>query len=256
MSGPPSPFTYRQFLVVRPEFPALHRSAYDDLLAAFADAERALQDRPEAVAAELAADARVDAKILARALARGRFGVQPILGRGLARAAGARQSVRHPGPGEADPRRARRRAGRDVGACHAALRPRGPEVRRSVKGPRASGLGPREAQMQDPVPSPRSAGERARVRGPHGKSDRGEVQMRDPVPSPRSAGERARVRGPHDIATTQFTRQTPHPSPLPGGPGRGQTAAVLRAYRPDRALSAPSAGRRRLYFAAVPTLRR
>jgi sulfonate transport system substrate-binding protein len=78
LTGPATPFTYRQFLVVRPELPTLHRSAYDELLAAFAEAERELQARPEAIAAELAADARVDAKILARALARGRFGVQPI----------------------------------------------------------------------------------------------------------------------------------------------------------------------------------
>jgi sulfonate transport system substrate-binding protein len=76
--GPPARFAYRQFLVVRPEFPALHRAAYEQLLAVLGEAEADIQRQPAAVAAALATDAHVDAQILARALARGQFGLQPM----------------------------------------------------------------------------------------------------------------------------------------------------------------------------------
>jgi sulfonate transport system substrate-binding protein len=78
LSGPPTPFAYRQFLVVRPEFPAVHRAAYEQLLAAMGQAEAAIAKEPSAVAEALAADAHIDARILARALRRGQFGVQPM----------------------------------------------------------------------------------------------------------------------------------------------------------------------------------
>jgi sulfonate transport system substrate-binding protein len=78
LAGPPTRFAYRQFLVVRPEFPAVHRAAYEQLLAVVGEAEADIQREPAAAAAALAADAHVDAQILARALARGRFGLQPM----------------------------------------------------------------------------------------------------------------------------------------------------------------------------------
>jgi sulfonate transport system substrate-binding protein len=78
LTGPPTRFAYRQFLVVRPEFPAVHRAAYEQLLAAVGEAEAAIAKEPAAVAESLAADAHIDARILARALRRGQFGVQPM----------------------------------------------------------------------------------------------------------------------------------------------------------------------------------
>ena len=78
LEGPPARFAYRQFLVVRPEFPALHRAAYEQFLAVVNEAEADIQRHPAAAAAALAADAHVDAQILARALARGQFGLQPM----------------------------------------------------------------------------------------------------------------------------------------------------------------------------------
>ncbi len=78
LRAPPNRFAYRQFLVVRPEFPALHRAAYEQILAAVSDAEAEIQRQPAAAATALAADAHVDARILARALARGKFGLQPM----------------------------------------------------------------------------------------------------------------------------------------------------------------------------------
>ena len=78
LTGPPSRFAYRQFLVVRPEFPSLHRAAYETLLAVVGEAEADIQRQPAAAAAVLATDAHVDAQILARALTRGQFGLQPM----------------------------------------------------------------------------------------------------------------------------------------------------------------------------------
>jgi len=78
LKSSPNRFAYRQFLVVRPEFPALHRAAYEQLVAAVSEAEAEIQRQPAGVAAALATDAHIDAGILARALARGRFGVQPM----------------------------------------------------------------------------------------------------------------------------------------------------------------------------------
>ncbi len=78
LSGAPTAFSYRQFLVVRPEFPAAHPAAYDQLLGAVREAERSIEEQPRAAAVALAADAHVDTGILARALARGRFGIEPI----------------------------------------------------------------------------------------------------------------------------------------------------------------------------------
>ena len=78
LKAPPNRFAYRQFLVVRPEFPAVHRAAYEQLLAAVGEAEAGIQRQPALVAAALATDAHIDAGILARALARGQFGLQPM----------------------------------------------------------------------------------------------------------------------------------------------------------------------------------
>jgi sulfonate transport system substrate-binding protein len=78
LAGPPSRFAYRQFLVVRPEFPTVHRDAYEQLLAALEEAEAGIAGQPSSAAAALAADAHLDARILERALARGRFGLQPM----------------------------------------------------------------------------------------------------------------------------------------------------------------------------------
>ncbi len=78
LTGPPTRFAYRQFLVVRPELPVVHRAAYEQLVAAVGEAEAEIQRQPAAAAAALAADAHIDAQILARALARGQFGLQPM----------------------------------------------------------------------------------------------------------------------------------------------------------------------------------
>ncbi|HVY40112.1 MAG TPA: aliphatic sulfonate ABC transporter substrate-binding protein [Polyangia bacterium] len=78
LQGPLPRFSYRQFLVVRPELPQAHRPAYDQLLAALADAERQIQQAPDEAATLLAADAHIDAQILTRALRRSQFGLRPI----------------------------------------------------------------------------------------------------------------------------------------------------------------------------------
>lgn len=71
-------FDYRQFLVVRPDFPGEHRAAYEQLLAVVASAEQRLALEPSGAAALLASDAHLDPSILTRALGRGRFGLQPL----------------------------------------------------------------------------------------------------------------------------------------------------------------------------------
>jgi sulfonate transport system substrate-binding protein len=71
-------FSYRQFLIVRPDFPVAHREAYDQVIAALAGAERFIDDKPADVATLLASDAHVAPEILRRALARGAFGLHPI----------------------------------------------------------------------------------------------------------------------------------------------------------------------------------
>jgi sulfonate transport system substrate-binding protein len=78
LTGPVPRFSYRQFLVVRPELPRDQPEAYRQLLAALGDAERQIQQDPADAARLLAADAHIDAQILNRALARSQFGLQPI----------------------------------------------------------------------------------------------------------------------------------------------------------------------------------
>jgi len=60
-----------------------------------------------------------------------------------------------------------------------------------------------------------------------------------PVPSPPSAGERARVRGPSGDAASTSQKQeekTPHPHPLPAKPGRGDKAENPNLFDADNRL--------------------
>ena len=78
LDNPQKSFSYRQFLIVRPDFPVTQREAYDQVVAALAGAERFIDDKPADVATLLASDAHVAPEILRRALARGAFGLRPI----------------------------------------------------------------------------------------------------------------------------------------------------------------------------------